>query len=102
MSKLATNDRQRLQALTPLDRDYWLGHCDGFRVDSGGGRVGFVEEVRGDGDPDVPTILAVRAGMLGRRLLLFTADDVDFIVPRARRVWLRSSAGISGTETLIA
>lgn len=27
------------------DRDYWLGHCEGYGVESPGGRVGLVERV---------------------------------------------------------
>lgn len=28
-----------------FDRDYWLAHCEGFRVESPAGRLGLVEEV---------------------------------------------------------
>ena len=51
MQRASDQGPQRLQVLTPPGRDYWLGHCDGFRVDSGGGRAGFVEEVRGNRGP---------------------------------------------------
>lgn len=30
----------------PIDREYRLAHCEGYRVESPGGRVGLVEEVR--------------------------------------------------------
>lgn len=79
----------------PLDRDYWLGHCQGYRVDGHGGRIGFVEEVRAEGGR---TVLAVRAGLLGRRILLLAADEVAFIVPQAQRIWLRTPATILGSE----
>lgn len=74
-----------------FDADYWLDHCEGYRVDGAHGRIGFVQEVRSSGDAD-RRLLAVRAGRLGRRLLLFRATDVDFLVPRAERIWLSSSA----------
>ena len=87
--------RARPRAGPPFDRDYWLLHCEGFRVEAEGGRLGFVEEVRHTGRGPV---LAVRAGILGRRLLLVSADEVAFVVPRAERLWLRSPATLAGTE----
>jgi hypothetical protein len=71
---------------TLFDRAYWLAHCDGYRVDCGAGRLGFVERILDDG------VLAVRAGRLGRRLLLVPTSEVAFIVPRAEQIWLRSTA----------
>jgi hypothetical protein len=29
-----------------FDRDYWLSHCEGYRVEASDGRLGFVEEIR--------------------------------------------------------
>ena len=85
---------------TSFDRDYWLSHCEGFRVDTADGRLGFVEEVRAgvgrNGD-----VLAVRAGLLGRRIVLVPATGVDFIVPRAERIWLRSPVEILGSEAAV-
>jgi hypothetical protein len=42
--------RNPLAAEVP-ERDYWLTHCEGYRVDSSDGRIGFVEEVRGGDGP---------------------------------------------------
>ena len=78
-----------------FDRTYWLGHCEGFRVDTANGRLGLVEEVVGD---DGAATLRVRAGRLGRRVLLVPAAEVAFIVPRAERIWLRSPVAIAGSE----
>jgi hypothetical protein len=44
------------------------------------------------------TILAVRAGRLGRRRLLVSAAEVAFVVPRVERIWLRMPTAILGTE----
>jgi hypothetical protein len=74
-----------------FDRAYWLAHCDGYRVDCGAGRLGCVERVLDDG------VLAVRAGRLGRRLLLVPTSAVDAIVPRAEHIWLHSTT-ILGSE----
>jgi hypothetical protein len=78
-----------------FDRAYWLAHCEGFRVDGEGGRIGFVSQV--EEGPEGLT-LGVLAGRLGRRLLLIGADEVEFIVPRAQRIWLRSPVTISATQ----
>ncbi len=83
-----------------FDRAYWLSHCEGFRVDTVNGRLGFVEEIRAsDGLDDV--VLAVRAGRFGRRVTLVSARDVDFVVPRAERLWLHSPSRIIGTEPAV-
>jgi hypothetical protein len=81
-----------------FDREYWLGHCEGYRVDTVGGRLGFVEEIRGGEEPGRRATLVIRAGRLGKRLLLVPAAEVDFIVPRAKRIWLRSTVSIIGSE----
>jgi hypothetical protein len=70
-----------------FDHAYWTRHCEGFRVDSGGGRIGFVDDVvtaRGR------VMLRVRLGRLGRHVAEIPADEIAFIVPRAQRVWLRT------------
>jgi hypothetical protein len=72
---------------THFDRDYWLAHCEGYRVDATGGRLGFVEAVRADNSGEGP-LLSVRAGKLGRRLLFVPASQVTLIVPRLERIWL--------------
>jgi hypothetical protein len=73
----------------PFDRDYWLTHCEGFRVDTSEGRLGVVETVL-PGENPYDTHLAVRAGRLGRRIVLVPLSSVAFIVPRAGRIWLRT------------
>jgi hypothetical protein len=82
---------------TGFDRQYWLAHCEGYRVDAAEGRLGFVEQVRPQEAGEPPT-LAVRAGRLGRRLMLVSAAEVAFIVPRTRRIWLRSPVAIVGSD----
>jgi hypothetical protein len=82
-----------------FDRDYWLSHCEGYRVEASDGRLGFVEEIRRPRDSGGQATLVVRAGRLGRRLLLVPADEVVFIIPRAERDWLRSPVRVIATET---
>lgn len=75
-----------------FDRDYWVCHSDGFRVDAAQGRVGFVEAVRSDPDEPGSVLLLIRAGTLGRRVLVARPVDVAMIVPRAKRMWLDGQA----------
>jgi hypothetical protein len=53
-----------IQQAPSFDRDYWIRHAEGFRIDAVAGRLGFVEEISADAD-DGP-ILHVRAGLLTR------------------------------------
>src|SRR5712691_5655915 len=76
--------------------DYWLCRCQGFRVDSPEGRVGFVEEVRYRSRVDRPDALAVRAGRVGRHLLIVPVDEVADIAPREERIVLRSAPPLKG------
>lgn len=80
-----------------IDSSYWARHCDGYRVHSAHGRLGFVHEVR---DLHDHVTIVVRAGLFGRRLLLYSAEDIAFIVPRAQTVYLHSSAELVATEPL--
>lgn len=93
----ARRDRTPPAAAPELDREYWLAHCEGYRVDAADGRLGLVDEIR-PGTFGAGPLLAVRAGRLGRRLLLVPASEVAFIVPRAERIWLRSPFAIAGSE----
>jgi hypothetical protein len=71
-------------------RDYWLGRCAGYRVDSPMGRVGVVESLRFDTRADRPDFLVVRTRSVRPRLLPVSVDDVEAIVPRERRLLLRT------------
>lgn len=77
-------------------RDKERGRCEGYRVDGVGGRIGFVDEVRRDGDG--PELLAVRAGRWGKRLLIFSAADVALVAPRTRRIYLAPAAAPVASE----
>lgn len=89
-----------IETHTSFDRDYWLSHCEGFRVDTTGGRLGLVEELRPGVDRE-GDVLAVRAGLFGRRIVLVPTTEVDFIVPRAERIWLHSPFEILGSEPAV-
>jgi len=80
------------------DLGYWLRRCEGFRVESPQGRVGFVEEVRYATRCDRPDVIAVRAGLLGRLLLILPVGEVAEILPREELVVLQRSPRPSATE----
>ena len=77
----------------PLDQEYWLAHCEGYRVDSEIGRIGLVEEVCSTptGHPD---LLVLRAGRFVRRRLLVPAEEVMAVAPREERIVVRSPVRI--------
>ncbi len=57
---------------------YLLEHCEGFRVDSNGVHVGYVEEVVWPDDGSAPLALRVRRGFgVGGLVLVPLADIVD-------------------------
>jgi hypothetical protein len=80
--------------------DHWLRRCEGFRVDSAHGRVGFVEEVRYASRFDRPDVIAVRAGLLGRLLLIVPVEEIAQILPSEERIVLRHSPRPTATEHL--
>ncbi|MGH3043782.1 MAG: hypothetical protein ACRDM2_03555 [Gaiellaceae bacterium] len=63
-------------------RDYWLGHCEGFRVVDEDQRLGFVDE-------DEPEELVVRGGLFANRTYRISVEAVLTIEPRTERVVLR-------------
>jgi hypothetical protein len=82
-----------------FDREYWLSHCEGFHVSRSGRRLGFVDEVVEPYFGKGP-VLAVRGGLLGRRVLFVLASEVFAIVPRDLRIWLTSAAPASDELSL--
>jgi len=89
---------KNLAAEEPIALEYWLSHCQGFRVDSPDGRVGFVEDVCYGVDPDRPEALAVRVGILGRKVVLVAVDEVVEIIPRKERIILRAMPPLAQDE----
>lgn len=68
----------------------WLQRCEGFRVESPEGEVGFVEEVRFAAGDEEPRELAVRSrGVGSRHLSVIPAEEVRRIVPGEKRILVR-------------
>jgi hypothetical protein len=74
---------------TGLERGSALARCEGFRVDSLDGTVGFVEGLRFGSRIDQPDLLEVRGGRFGRQLLLIPIEAVDEISVPEERVLVR-------------
>jgi hypothetical protein len=64
-----------------------LHRSEGFVVETATGRFGTVEGFRAG----APGFLMVRAGLLGRRRVMISVDDVSTVSPHQRRVRLRST-----------
>jgi hypothetical protein len=76
-----------------LDTDYWLGHCQGYRVDSPSGRVGIVDDVLFRTDLLRPDTILIRSGLFGTHLTPVPIDDVVEIAPRTEQIMLRDRPG---------
>jgi hypothetical protein len=84
-----------MDALTTFADDYWLRRCEGFRVESPDGFVGWVEEVWLGADHE-PEVLVLR-GPHGRRLLSLAGEDVA-VDPRRERIALASTPELIAPE----
>lgn len=70
----------------PTETDYWLRHCDGFRVDGPDGRIGVVDHVELGFGADVPDVVAVASGLFRIRLTRIPLSDVVEVQPDRRRL----------------
>jgi hypothetical protein len=73
-----------------------LARCESFGVYSPAARIGVVESIRFDGETGVPTLLVVRAGLLGNWLVHVPVDQVQEVSLRERRITLRSGGLLAG------
>ena len=63
-------------AANRADGEYWLGHCEGFTVQSPQGQVGVVESVVYAADAPRPAYLAVTSGWLRLHTALVPCGEV--------------------------
>ena len=70
----------------PGDTDYWLRHCEGFRVESDRRRLGVVECVAADDALEGADVVAVRTGGLRSRRVMVALDDVVEVRPSECRL----------------
>jgi hypothetical protein len=70
-----------------VDENYWLGNCEGFRVEVRGRKIGTVEHVVFNGDR--PVQLSVCSGILRLRSKLVPIDDIAVVRPREMTLRVR-------------
>jgi hypothetical protein len=69
-----------------VDPEYWLCHCEGFRVDGRDGRIGTVVHSAQESE-----LLTLRAGLFRSRELTVRFADVEEIRPREQRLVLHTT-----------
>jgi hypothetical protein len=79
-----------LATIDVADREYWLGHCEGFQVRSGRRRLGVVELVRDGQDPSLPRTIHVCTGTMRIREIAIPVADVEGLDPHGQTIWVRA------------
>jgi uncharacterized protein YrrD len=72
------------------DAAYWLRNCQGFRVESGGKKLGVVDDVL-FGRQSEPATLLVRTGLFRLGLCAIPVGEIESIDPRSLRITLKLS-----------
>jgi hypothetical protein len=80
-----------VEAAPAFDSDYWLRHCEGFRVDTPRGSLGFVEEIIVTEPGIMPEALVVVGGLSGAERWVVPVCDVAVVQPNRERVSLESA-----------
>ncbi len=82
---------------SPWETEYWLRHCEGFRVFTPDGETGFVDavELRPDGDA---AGLVVRFGETYTHDVIVSVDEVEELDPVAERITIGPLAGAPRKE----
>jgi hypothetical protein len=84
MNAVATNDCAPHHE--QWTRDYWLCHCEGYRVDSSDGHLGFVEEVVQGAAASTPTALKIRAIVEPYDVFVLPVEQIREFDPGAERI----------------
>jgi hypothetical protein len=79
-----------LATIDVADREYWLGHCEGFDVRSDGRRLGVVEFVRYGSDPSLPHTIHLCTGLIRMREVAIPAADVEGVDPHGQIIRVRA------------
>jgi PRC-barrel domain len=66
--------------------DYWLEHCEGFRVEASGRRIGLVEDVLLNAEDNRPAAIMVAAGLRGVRTVVVPVEQIEAVQPRDERI----------------
>jgi hypothetical protein len=79
-------DGQGPSSPLPGDTEYWLRHCEGFRVESPRRRLGVVECVAAEDALEGAEVVAVRTGGFRSRRVMVALDDVIEVRPSECRL----------------
>jgi hypothetical protein len=82
--------------------EYWLGHCEGFKVQSPQGEVGIVESVVYATDAAQPAYLAVTGGRLVLHTALVPCAEVISIDARQARLDVQARPARQSLRTAVA
>src|SRR5438477_5546829 len=82
--------------------EYWLGHCEGFKVQSPEGEVGVVESVVYAADAGRPAYLAVTGGRLLLHTALVPCGEVVSIDARQTRLDVQARPARQSLRTAVA
>ena len=73
--------------------EYLLAHCEGYRVESNEGKLGYVEEVVWAPDGSEPLALRVRTGFDERGLITIMIEGVLELHPNGELIVVRAPTG---------
>jgi hypothetical protein len=68
-------------------RDYLIAHCEGFRVESDEGTLGYVEEIVAE-----PLALRVRSGSGDQDVVTIAIEDATELHPDGERIVVRGTS----------
>ena len=74
--------------------EYWLRHCEEYRVWDASGPIGYVEAVLTTED-DEPHSLVVRVGSVGGELVTWPVEAVESLDAATERVFVTSTAEVA-------
>jgi hypothetical protein len=81
---------------------YLLAHCEGFRVESSEGTLGYLENVVWARDRSQPVAFRVQTGSSEEGVVTLAIDDVLELDPNGERLVVRARAGRSEPPTMRA
>jgi hypothetical protein len=90
---------QELEATSCWTTQYWLRHCEGYRVLAGDEPIGYVEDVELGAD-DEPEALLIRVGEVFTHLLTISVEAIESFDPAGERLFVGSLADL-GSDAFV-
>ena len=88
----------RPRSLDFWTREHWLAHCEGYRVETSKGCLGFVDEVVRDPEDETPVTLVVRTSHDAFGLTEVPIALVEEIDPEAEKILVFDSPADGATR----